>query len=62
MSLAGDSRVMAGFLTLITATILTTIGNIKQEHLERPGDLSVYWHFVDVVWVLALTVVYILGR
>ena len=53
---------MAGFLALITATILTAIGNIKQEHVERPDDLSVYWHFVNVVWVLALMVVYILGR
>jgi cytochrome c oxidase subunit 3 len=24
--------------------------------------LSMYWHFVDVVWVVVFTVVYILGR
>ena len=62
MSLDGDPRVMAGFLALITATILTAIGNIKQEHVEHPDDLLVYWHFVDVVWVLALIGVYIAGR
>jgi len=24
--------------------------------------LSLYWHFVDVVWVVVFTVVYVLGR
>jgi cytochrome c oxidase subunit 3/cytochrome o ubiquinol oxidase subunit 3 len=24
--------------------------------------LSMYWHFVDVVWVVVFTVVYIVGR
>jgi cytochrome c oxidase subunit 3/cytochrome o ubiquinol oxidase subunit 3 len=24
--------------------------------------LSMYWHFVDAVWVLVFTVVYVLGR
>jgi cytochrome c oxidase subunit III len=24
--------------------------------------LSLYWHFVDTVWVVVFTVVYIIGR
>jgi cytochrome c oxidase subunit 3/cytochrome o ubiquinol oxidase subunit 3 len=24
--------------------------------------LSMYWHFVDAVWVVVFTVVYVLGR
>jgi cytochrome c oxidase subunit III len=24
--------------------------------------LSLYWHFVDAVWVVVFTVVYVLGR
>jgi len=24
--------------------------------------LSLYWHFVDVVWVVVFTVVYVIGR
>jgi cytochrome c oxidase subunit III len=24
--------------------------------------LSMYWHFVDVVWVVVFTVVYVIGR
>ena len=28
----------------------------------RVDVLSLYWHFVDVVWVVVFTVVYIIGR
>lgn len=48
-------------LALVTATLLTAFGNMRQEHAEAE-DLSVYWHFVDVVWMMALSVVYIAGR
>jgi cytochrome c oxidase subunit 3 len=24
--------------------------------------LSLYWHFVDVVWIVVFTVVYLIGR
>jgi cytochrome c oxidase subunit III len=24
--------------------------------------LSLYWHFVDVVWIVVFTVVYVIGR
>jgi cytochrome c oxidase subunit 3/cytochrome o ubiquinol oxidase subunit 3 len=24
--------------------------------------LSMYWHFVDAVWIVVFTVVYVLGR
>ncbi|HZD44981.1 MAG TPA: heme-copper oxidase subunit III, partial [Acidobacteriaceae bacterium] len=29
---------------------------------ERIQVLSLYWHFVDAVWVVVFTVVYIVGR
>ena len=28
----------------------------------RVDVLSLYWHFVDVVWVVVFTVVYVIGR
>jgi cytochrome c oxidase subunit 3/cytochrome o ubiquinol oxidase subunit 3 len=31
-------------------------------HLGRIDVLSLYWHFVDVVWVVVFTVVYVIGR
>jgi cytochrome c oxidase subunit 3/cytochrome o ubiquinol oxidase subunit 3 len=35
---------------------------VKEEHSERLEALSLYWHFVDAVWVVVFTVVYIVGR
>jgi cytochrome c oxidase subunit 3 len=47
-------------LTLVLAFALT--GRVKQEHVYRVDVLSLYWHFVDAVWVVVFTVVYIVGR
>ena len=42
--------------------VLALAGKVKQEHAERCEVLSLYWHFVDAVWVVVFTVVYIIGR
>ena len=34
----------------------------SSEHAERIQVLALYWHFVDAVWVVVFTVVYIVGR
>ena len=33
-----------------------------QAHAERVEVLSWYWHFVDAVWVVVFTTVYVIGR
>jgi len=35
---------------------------VTQEHVERIDVLSLYWHFVDAVWIVVFTVVYVIGR
>jgi cytochrome c oxidase subunit III len=35
---------------------------VKSEHAGRIDVLSLYWHFVDSVWVVVFTVVYVIGR
>jgi cytochrome c oxidase subunit 3/cytochrome o ubiquinol oxidase subunit 3 len=42
--------------------IFSLAGKIKPEHSKQLGVLSLYWHFVDAVWVVVFTVVYIIGR
>jgi cytochrome c oxidase subunit 3/cytochrome o ubiquinol oxidase subunit 3 len=37
-------------------------GRVKKEHSEKLEVLSLYWHFVDAVWVVVFLVVYVLGR
>ena len=46
----------------VTFGLLALAGRVKQEHTERVEVLSLYWHFVDVVWVVVFIVVYIVGK
>ena len=55
-------HVTVGLLALGTVLILALAGKVTQEHAERVDVLSLYWHFVDAVWVVVFTVVYIVGR
>jgi cytochrome c oxidase subunit 3 len=55
-------HVTVGLLALAIGMIFTLLGKVKPEHSERADVFSLYWHFVDVVWVIVFTVVYVVGR
>src|ERR1700674_542390 len=55
-------HVVVGLLCLTFVLGFGLTGRVKQEHAYRVDVLSLYWHFVDAVWVVVFTVVYILGR
>jgi cytochrome c oxidase subunit 3/cytochrome o ubiquinol oxidase subunit 3 len=55
-------HVTVGLLALTTVLLFTFLGYLRQYHSERVEVLSMYWHFVDAVWVVVFTVVYIIGR
>ena len=54
-------HVTLGLIMLTTVLLLSVAGGARTQ-LARIGVLSLYWHFVDVVWVVVFTVVYIIGR
>jgi cytochrome c oxidase subunit III len=56
------SHVVLGLLALLLVFVLTLMGHIRKEHAERIQVLALYWHFVDAVWIVVFTVVYIIGR
>ncbi|MGO9325821.1 MAG: heme-copper oxidase subunit III [Terracidiphilus sp.] len=56
------THVVVGLIMLSLIMIFTLLGRIEQRHAERVQVLSLYWHFVDAVWVVVFTVVYIVGR
>lgn len=56
------THVVVGFLMLSLVMIFTLLGRVEQRHTERIQVLSLYWHFVDAVWVVVFTVVYLVGR
>jgi cytochrome c oxidase subunit 3 len=55
-------HVVVGLICLSTVMAFTLFGAVKQEHAERIDVLSLYWHFVDAVWIVVFTVVYVIGR
>jgi cytochrome c oxidase subunit 3 len=57
------SHVVIG-LTLLTLVLLIALRgfNVGGPQERRVELLSWYWHFVDAVWVVVLTVVYVVGR
>jgi cytochrome c oxidase subunit 3/cytochrome o ubiquinol oxidase subunit 3 len=55
-------HVTAGLIMLIIVLFLGMAGRLDQDQSGRIGVLAMYWHFVDAVWVVVFTVVYIVGR
>lgn len=55
-------HVIVGLLCLSLVMVFSVLGLVKQEHVDRLDALSLYWHFVDSVWVVVFTVVYVIGR
>jgi cytochrome c oxidase subunit III len=55
-------HVIVGLICLATVMVFALLGDVQQAHTYRVDVLSLYWHFVDVVWVVVFTVVYIIGR
>ena len=56
------SHVIIGLLMLLITLIFALTGRLNASHAERVKVLALYWHFVDAVWVVVFTVVYIVGR
>jgi cytochrome c oxidase subunit 3 len=54
-------HVTVGLLALLTVALFYFAARLKRQHAERLEILSMYWHFVDVVWVVVFTVVYVVG-
>ncbi|SRR5579875_796620 len=55
-------HVTAGLLMLIIVMLLTVGGHVNSRYAEHTEILSWYWHFVDAVWVVVFTTVYVIGR
>jgi cytochrome c oxidase subunit 3/cytochrome o ubiquinol oxidase subunit 3 len=54
-------HVTVGLLMLLAVLVFTVLGKVRAAEVERVDVLSWYWHFVDGVWVVVLTVVYLVG-
>jgi len=55
-------HVTAGLILLSIVLFFGLADRVGPEQSARVEVLSLYWHFVDGVWVVVFTVVYVLGR
>ncbi len=55
-------HVTVGLLMLAIVLVFGIAGRVSAAHSARVDVLSLYWHFVDAVWVVVFTVVYVIGR
>ena len=53
-------HVAVGIIMLMTLLGLSFTGRITPDHSETVELVGLYWHFVDVVWIVIFTVVYLI--
>jgi cytochrome c oxidase subunit 3 len=56
------THVVVGLCLLLLVFVFSLRGYVTRMHRERIQMISWYWHFVDAVWVVVFTVVYVIGR
>src|SRR5271170_7967112 len=56
------THVVVGLIMLTVTLAFSVAGLVHEEHSEKLEVLSLYWHFVDAVWVVVFLVVYVIGR
>jgi cytochrome c oxidase subunit III len=56
------THVTVGLVLLSLVSVLSLRGQVRRAHGEHIEMLAWYWHFVDAVWVVVFTVVYLISR
>src|SRR5262245_28408470 len=56
------SHVIVGLCLLTLVLVFSVRGLVTPKQHQRIEMVSWYWHFVDAVWVVVFTVVYVIGR
>ena len=56
------THVLVGLFLLTSTFIFSLFGWTDSRQSERFGVIALYWHFVDAVWIVVFTVVYLIGR
>ena len=55
-------HVIVGLILLVACLVFSLMKALRPEDTKRVEVLALYWHFVDCVWVVVFTVVYVIGR
>jgi heme/copper-type cytochrome/quinol oxidase subunit 3 len=53
-------HVTVGIIMLMTLVVMSMRGNLSTDRAETVEIVGLYWHFVDIVWIIIFTVVYLI--
>ncbi len=53
------AHVAIGIVMLMSLLVMNLRGNLTSERAETVEIIGLYWHFVDVIWIIIFTVVYL---
>ena len=53
-------HVTVGIIMLMSLFVMSLTGRLSEERAETVEIVGLYWHFVDIVWVLIFTIVYLI--
>ena len=53
-------HVSVGIIMLTSLLVMSLRGNLGPERAEAVETIGLYWHFVDIVWIIIFTVVYLI--
>ena len=53
-------HVSVGIVMLMSLWVRSYRGHLHQSHAETVEIVGLYWHFVDVIWILIFTIVYLI--
>ncbi len=56
------AHVTIGLLLMATVAVFDAKKQVTRARLPELGVVSMYWHFVDTIWVVVFTLVYVVGR
>ena len=54
------AHVTVGILMLLSLVGMSLAGKLNQEDSLKVEMIGLYWHFVDIVWIIIFTVVYLI--
>lgn len=55
------AHVLAGLVWMLSLFLQIVIKKGSKLPLERLASLGIFWHFLDIVWILIFTVVYLMS-
>jgi cytochrome c oxidase subunit 3 len=55
-------HVIVGLVGLSIIMAFTVLGLVRRDHAKRVAVFAMYWHFVDAIWVVVLSVVYVIAK